>query len=205
MFILGLTGSIGMGKSATAAMFRARGIPVHDADTAVHALYRGAAVPVIAKAFPQAVINGVVDRAKLSAAVIGKPEALKTLEQLVHPLVRAVEQDFLHHHRQNRAGLVVLDIPLLFETGGDRRCDAILVVTASEQVQYARVMARPGMTLEKFRAILSRQMPDVQKRSKAHFLVDTSHGFPAAQADIGSICQALAGRSGSASRWIDNA
>ncbi|WP_291826103.1 dephospho-CoA kinase [Bosea sp. (in: a-proteobacteria)] len=204
-FILGLTGSIGMGKSTTAALFQARGIPVHDADATVHALYRGRAVPLIATAFPDAVRDGVVDRLSLSAAVLGRPEAMARLEAIVHPLVREDEASFLRGCRQRGAGLAVLDVPLLLETGGESRCDAVLVVSAPEAVQRARVLARPGMTPERLDAILARQMPDAQKRARAHFIVDTSRGVVAAGRQVGSILAALAGRPGRAGRgWTDD-
>jgi dephospho-CoA kinase len=145
-FVLGLTGSIGMGKSATAAMFRRLGVPVHDADAAVHALYAGSAAPVIEAAFPGVVTNGVVDRPALSKIVLAAPERLRALEAIVHPLVRAERDRFLAEAVAGRATVALLDIPLLFETGGDRACDAVLVVTASPEVQRARVLARPGLT-----------------------------------------------------------
>ncbi len=204
-FILGLTGSIGMGKSTTAALFQARGIPVHDADATVHALYRGRAVPLIAAAFPDAVRDGVVDRPSLSAAVLGEPEAMARLEAIIHPLVREEEASFLRGCRQRGSGLAVLDVPLLLETGGESRCDAVLVVSAPADVQRARVLARPGMTPERFDAILARQMPDAQKRARAHFIVDTSRGVVAAGRQVGSILLALAGRPGRAGRgWTDD-
>lgn len=204
-FILGLTGSIGMGKSTTAALFQARGIPVHDADATVHALYRSRAVPLIAAAFPDAVRDGAVDRPSLSAAVLGKPEAMSRLEAIIHPLVREDEASFLRGCRQRGAGLAVLDVPLLLETVGESRCDAVLVVSAPEAVQRARVLARPGMTLERLDAILARQMPDAQKRARAHFIVDTSRGVVAAGRQVGSILAALAGRPGRAGRgWTDD-
>jgi dephospho-CoA kinase len=195
-FVLGLTGSIGMGKSATAAMFRALGVPVHDADAVVHALYRGAAAPLIAKAFPGTVADGVVDRSALGKEVLGQPERLKELEAIVHPLVRAERDAFLTAAVAARAPVAVIDIPLLFETGGERDCDAVLVVTASREVQRARVLARAGMTEEKFAAIAAKQMPDAEKREKAHFLVDTGRGFAAAERQVGDILRALAGRPG---------
>ena len=195
-FVLGLTGSIGMGKSATAAMFRALGVPVHDADAVVHALYRGAAAPLIAKAFPGTVADGVVDRSALGKEVLGQPERLKELEAIVHPLVRAERDAFLTAAVAARAPVAVIDIPLLFETGGERDCDAVLVVTASREVQRARVLARAGMTEEKFAAISAKQMPDAEKRQKAHFLVDTGRGFAAAERQVGDILRALAGRPG---------
>jgi dephospho-CoA kinase len=194
-FVLGLTGSIGMGKSATANLFRRLGVPVHDADAAVHALYRGRAAPLIEKAFPGTVIEAVVDRHRLGQAVLSDSARLKQLESIVHPLVREEEENFLAHVSAT-VPLAVLDIPLLLETGGNKRCDAVLVVTAPPDVQCARVMARPGMTEETFRAILSKQMPDAQKRAHAHFLVDTSRGFASAEAQVRSILACLAGRPG---------
>jgi dephospho-CoA kinase len=194
-FVLGLTGSIGMGKSATADIFRRLGVPVHDADAAVHALYRGRAVPLIEKAFPGVAAAGFVDRARLGAAVLRDPARMELLEAIVHPLVREEEEAFLRKVSA-QAPTVVLDIPLLFETGGETRCDAVLVVTAHSSVQRERVLARPGMTEEKFNAILAKQMPDGQKRAKAHFLLDTGRGFASAEAQARSILACLAGRPG---------
>ncbi|NNM73686.1 dephospho-CoA kinase [Enterovirga aerilata] len=196
-FLLGLTGSIGMGKSATAIMFRELGVPVHDADAAVHALYRGRAAPLIEEVFPGTVVDGVVDRSKLSDRVIGRPHAMRRLESVVHPLVREEEIAFLRRAVAERRPLAVLDVPLLFETGGERRCDAVLVVTAAPEVQESRVLARPGMTAQKFAAILAKQTPDEEKRRRAHFIVDTGHGFPRAKAAVSDIVRALAGRPGS--------
>nr|WP_047572585.1 dephospho-CoA kinase [Methylobacterium sp. ZNC0032] len=195
-FVLGLTGSIGMGKSTTAQLFVQRGVPLHDADAAVHRLHRGRAAAPIEAAFPGTVIDGAVDRARLGAAVLAKPEALRRLEAIIHPLVREEEEAFLARCHREGAGLAVLDVPLLLETGGEARCDAVLVVTAPAEVQRQRVLARPGMTPEKLDAILSRQMPDAQKRRHAHFLVDTSRGLVAAGRQVGSILKALAGRPG---------
>jgi dephospho-CoA kinase len=195
-FILGLTGSIGMGKSTTAGLFRQRGIPVHDADLCVHELYRGRAAPLIEAAFPGTVVAGEVDRTRLSAAVLGKAEALKRLEAIVHPLVRQEEEAFVARCAKAGAGLAILDIPLLLETGGENRCDAVLVVTAPATVQAERVLRRPEMTPDKLAAILARQMPDLEKRRRAHFLVDTSRGLVAAEREVGSILRALAGRPG---------
>jgi dephospho-CoA kinase len=194
-FLLGLTGSIGMGKSATADLFRKLGVPVHDADAAVHRLYRGRAAPLIEKAFPGTVTEGVVDRAKLGAAVLNDPGRMRELEAIVHPLVREEKQSFLRRVSV-LAPIAVLDIPLLFETGGEAGCDATLVVTAPAAVQRERVLARPGMTEEKFHAILAKQMPDENKRARAHFLVDTSRGFASAEAQVRSILACLAGRPG---------
>ena len=205
-FILGLTGSIGMGKSTTAALFQARGIPVHDADATVHALYRGRAVPLIAAAFPEVVRDGAVDRPSLSAAVLGKSEPMARLESIIHPLVREEEEAFLCRCGAAGQGLAVLDVPLLLETGGEGRCDAVLVVSAPPDVQRARVLARAGMTPERLDAILARQMPDAQKRARAHFIVDTSRGVMAASRQVGSILAALAGRPGRGGRgWTNHA
>jgi dephospho-CoA kinase len=192
MFILGLTGSVGMGKSATARFFAEEGMAVHDADAAVHALYEGEAVAPIEAAFPGTTANGKVDRTKLAACVLGDPAALKRLEAIVHPLVQASERRFLAEVQAHGAKVAVLDIPLLFETGGDRRVDAVVVVSAPPEVQRARVLARPGMTVEKFDAILAKQMPDAEKRARADFVVDTSQGFEAARAQVRAILDAVA-------------
>ncbi len=184
-FVLGLTGSIGMGKSATAAMFAARGVPVHDSDAAVHSLYGpgGKAARAIGEAFPGTLTpEGGVDRPALREAVLGDSEKLRQLEGIVHPLVGAEARAFLARHGQ--APLVVLDIPLLFETGGQARCDAVLVVTAPPEVQRARVLARPGMTQAAFEAILAKQMPDAEKRARADYVIDTSRGFAAAETEV---------------------
>jgi dephospho-CoA kinase len=196
-FVLGLTGSIGMGKSATAGLFRERGVPVHDADACVHALYRGAAAAPIERVFPGVAPHGVVDRAALAAAVLDNPERLAELEGIVHPMVRAEEERFLAHAVALRVPIAVLDVPLLLETGGAGRCDAVMVVTAPEPVQRARVLARPGMTEEKLASILAKQMPDAIKRGQAHFLVDTGRGFASAERQVGDILRAVAGRQGS--------
>lgn len=192
MFILGLTGSIGMGKSTTAGFFADAGVPVHDADAAVHALYRQEAVPLVEAAFPGTTGCGGVDRRILAERVLGDPGALKHLESIVHPLVRAREQRFLAGVAKAGARLVVLDVPLLFEVGGERRVDATVVVTASADVQRARVLARADMTAEKFASILAKQMPDAQKRGRAHFLVDTGHGLDSARYQVHGILRALA-------------
>ncbi len=195
-FILGLTGSIGMGKSTTAALFREHGIPVHDADACVHALYRGRAVGPVAAAFPGVVREGAIDRERLSQAVLGQPDALRRLEAIIHPLVREEEEAFLRRCRAAGAGLCVLDVPLLLEAGGEARCDAVLVVSAPAEIQRLRVLARQGMTEEKLAAILARQIPDAQKRARAHFIVDTSRGVLEARRQVGSILRSLAGRTG---------
>lgn len=195
MIVLGLTGSIGMGKSTTAAFFRDNGIAVHDADATVHDLYEKEAVAVIAAAFPEAIIGQRVDRDRLRQAVIGKPPALATLEALIHPLVHDREREFLTREQARGSSLAVLDIPLLFETGGDKRCDAVLVVTASPDIQRQRVMARPDMTPAIFAAILAKQMPDAQKRQRAHFVIDTGRGLEAAGRAVEDIIRLFAGRS----------
>ncbi|UCI08198.1 dephospho-CoA kinase [Mesorhizobium sp. B1-1-8] len=193
MIVLGLTGSIGMGKSTTAKMFAEAGVPVHDSDETVHRLYAGKAAPLVEAAFPGTTKSGVVDRARLAERVLADPAALKTLEAIVHPLVRADADAFLAKHRAAGAPLAVLDIPLLFETGGRDRVDKIVVVTAPAEVQRARVLARPGMSEEKFASILARQVPDAEKRRQADFIVDTGQGFDAARSSVEAIVAELAG------------
>jgi dephospho-CoA kinase len=195
MIVLGLTGSIGMGKSTTAKMFMDEGVPVHDSDEAVHRLYAGAAAPLIEARFPGTVVDGAVDRERLSRAVLGNRQALRDLEAIVHPLVRADADAFLARHRAAGAPLVVLDIPLLFETGGRDRVDQIVVVTAPAAVQRERVLARPGMTEEKFTAILARQVPDAQKRAEADHVIDTGAGMAAAQRMVKALVARLSGKS----------
>ena len=192
MFVLGLTGSLGMGKSTTARFFAEAGVPVHDADAAVHRLYEGEAVAAIEAAFPGTTGNGKVDRTRLAARVLGDAAALKRLEAIVHPLVRKAEQQLLEEARARGEPVAVLDIPLLFETGGDRRVDAMVVVTAPPEVQRARVLERPGMTMEKLDSILAKQIPDEEKRRRADFVVDTSQGFEAARAQVRAILAAVA-------------
>src|SRR5262245_1410507 len=192
MFVLGLTGSLGMGKSATAKMFAEEGVPVHDADAAVHDLYEGAAVPLIEAAFPGTTTAGKVDRDKLAQRVLGDSAALERLEVIVHPLVRRAEQAFLDKAARKGARVAVLDIPLLFETGGDGRCDAVVVVSAPLEIQRARVFERPGMTEQKFATILAKQMPDADKRARADFVVDTSRGFAAARTQVRDILAHIA-------------
>ena len=196
MIILGLTGSIGMGKSTTAAMFRQAGIPVHDADAVVHELYAGRATPVIRQAFPGVVSGGIVDRKRLSEAVLDNPEALEELETVVHPLVAEERDKFLSRHRAAGRPLVVLDIPLLFETGGERLVDKVAVVSADPEIQRKRVLDRPDMTEDKFAAILSRQVPDSEKRKRADFIIDTGSGVePARHAVAGIIAELSEDRS----------
>jgi dephospho-CoA kinase len=196
MLIVGLTGSIAMGKSETAGMFARLGYPVFDADAAVHKLYEagGAAVPLIDRAFPGAVADGKVDRARLADQVTGDPEALARLETIVHPLVRLEQHAFLDAARKAGHAFAVLDIPLLFETGRDTDVDAVVVASAPQDVQNARVFARPGMTGEKFAAILARQLPDSEKRRRADFVVDTSQGLEAALEQVRNIADRLKSR-----------
>lgn len=205
--LIGLTGSIGMGKTTTAAKFAALGVPVFDADAAVHRLYAGEAVAPVAAAFPGVAVDGVIDRDRLAAAVLGKPDALRRLEAIVHPLVRQTELRFLRACKDSRAPLAVLDIPLLFETGAQDRCDLIAVVSAPAPVQKARVLDRPGMTVTKFEAILARQMPDAEKRRRAHVIIDTGNGQGDAARQVRSLVRALAGRPGRAAvrRMSDHA
>ena len=195
-FVLGLTGSIGMGKSATAGLFRELGVPVHDADAAVHALYSGRAAPRIEAEFPGTVRDGIVDRGRLGAIVLADPAAMRRLEGIVHPMVRDEETAFLRGAVVAGAPLAVLDIPLLYETGGAGRCDAVLVVTAPPAVQRARVLARPGMDEAKFAAIGAKQTPDAEKRRRADFIVDTGGGFDAARRQVADIVSAVSGRPG---------
>jgi dephospho-CoA kinase len=198
MFVLGLTGSIGMGKSTTAAMFRAEGVPVHDSDATVHELYCGEAVAAIEQAFPGTARDGLVDRARLAARVLDDPAALRRLEAVIHPLVRASREAFLAAAAQNGDRLVVVDVPLLFETGLDATVDAVVLVSAPESVQKERVGTRPGMTPERLSAILARQLPDAEKRRRSHFVMDTGRGLAAAERQVRSILRALAGATGSA-------
>lgn len=191
MIVLGLTGSIGMGKSTTAAMFRDAGIPVHDSDEAVHRLYAGVAAPLVEAVFPGTVVNGVVDRNRLAARVLGDREAIRRLEAIVHPLVRADADAFLQRCRETGVPIAVLDIPLLFETNGRARVDKVVVVSAPAEIQRERVLSRPGMTPEKFEAILSKQVPDAEKRIRADFVVDTGRGLDHAREAVAAIIASL--------------
>jgi len=194
MIVLGLTGSIGMGKSTTAKLFAEAGVPVHDSDEAVHRLYAGPAAPLVEAAFPGTVKDGVVDRAALSRRVVADVVAIRQLEGIVHPLVRADADRFVARNRAAGTPLVVLDIPLLFETGGTNRVDKIAVVSAPAKVQRDRVLARPGMSAEKFEAILARQTPDAEKRRRADFVIDSSRGIEAAREQVHAIVRELAGK-----------
>jgi dephospho-CoA kinase len=193
MIRLGLTGSIGMGKSVTAQMFRDEGIPVHDADQTVHDLYAGQAAELIDQAFPGVVVDGAVDRQRLSARVIHHPEAMARLEAIIHPLVRLKEEAFLKQAEQSGAALVVLDIPLLFETHAQLRVDKILVVTAPSETQRQRVLARPGMNPDKLKTILAKQLPDPQKRAKADYVINTGLGLDKAREEVRRLIALLTG------------
>lgn len=184
MRILGLTGSIGMGKSTTAKLFAEAGVPVYDADAAVHQLYEGEAAPAIEAAFPGTTANGKVDRPKLSARVVHDPAAIKQLEQIVHPMLGASRQKFFADAEAAKAPVVVLDIPLLFETGGEKRVDAVVVVSTSPELQRKRVLERGTMDKAKLDAIIAKQTPDAEKRKRADFVVDTSHGLEPVRAQI---------------------
>ncbi|WP_374575146.1 dephospho-CoA kinase [Phenylobacterium sp.] len=196
MIILGLTGSIGMGKSTTAAMFAEAGVPVYDADAEVHRLYApgGAAVAPIEAAFPGTVRDGAVDRTALSAQVLGDPAALKRLEGIVHPLVGATRAGFFEAAKARGADMVVLDIPLLFETGGQKNVDAVVVVSAPADMQRARVLERAGMTAEKLDAILAKQTPDAEKRARADFVIDTGRGLEAAREQVAEVIATMRAR-----------
>ena len=191
-FVICLTGSLGMGKSRSAKFFAEAGVPVHDSDAAVHALYEGEAAPAIEKAFPGTTADGKVDRGKLAAVVLGDDAALARLEAIVHPLVAAARDRFLAEAQKNGAKVVVLDIPLLFETGAERGCDAVVVVSAPPELQRRRAFDRPGMSEEKFAALLAKQMPDAEKRRRADFVVDSSQGLDHARAQVHDILRRVA-------------
>ncbi|MDO9560537.1 MAG: dephospho-CoA kinase [Bradyrhizobium sp.] len=192
MIILGLTGSIGMGKSTTAKLFAEAGVPVYDADATVHQLYEGEAAPAVEAAFPGTTVDGKVDRQKLSARVVHDPAAMKRLEQIVHPMLGASRQKFFEEAERAGAPVTVVDVPLLYETGGEKRVDAVVVVTTSPENQRARIMARGTMTGEALDSILARQLPDAEKRKRADFVVDTSHGLDPVRAQIRDILQQVA-------------
>jgi dephospho-CoA kinase len=193
MIVIGLTGSIGMGKSTVAAMFADEGAPAFNSDDVVHALYApgGAAVGPVGEAFPGVVRDGAIDRAALSAQVVNNDEAIARLERIVHPLVRQAQAEFLEANRDVGVGAVVLDIPLLFETGGSALVDKVVVVSAPAKVQRARVLGRPGMTEEKFEALHARQLPDAEKRARADFVIDTGGDFDATRAQVRAVLDAL--------------
>jgi dephospho-CoA kinase len=187
MLILGLTGSIGMGKSTTAKLFAEAGVPVYDADAMVHMLYEGEAAPAIEAAFPGTTADGKVDRERLSAQVVHDPAAIKRLEGIVHPMLGASRQKFLDDAERSGAAVAVVDVPLLFETGGEKRVDAVVVVTTTPEIQRRRILARDNMSGEKLDAILARQLPDAEKRRRADFVVDTSNGLDPVRARIRDI------------------
>jgi dephospho-CoA kinase len=187
MILLGLTGSIGMGKSTTAKLFAEAGVPVYDADATVHGLYEGEAAPAIEAAFPGTTVDGKVDRVRLSAQVVHDPAAIRRLEGIVHPMLGASRQKFLREAEQSGAPVAVVDVPLLYETGGEKRVDAVVVVTTTPEIQRQRILARDNMTGEKLDAILARQLPDAEKRKRADFVVDTSHGLDPVRARIRDI------------------
>ena len=192
MRLLGLTGSIGMGKSTTAALFKEAGVPVYDADATVHLIYEGEAVSAIEAAFPGTTVAGKVDRQKLSVKVVHDPEAIKRLETIVHPLLRLHQKKFIEDAEAAGAPVAVLDIPLLFETGGETRVDAVVVVTTTPKLQRERILSRDHMTPAKLDAILARQMPDAEKRRRADFVVDTSHGLDPVKRHIRDILHRVA-------------
>lgn len=198
MLIVGLTGSIGMGKSAAAAHLRARGIAVFDADAEVHRLYAGAAAPKIEAAFPGTVCEGVVDRTRLAAALRKHPAGFARLEAIVHPMVRASEREFLHAEKAKGASLAVLEIPLLLETGAGKLVDAVVVVSAPPDVQKKRVLERPGMTADRLESLLERQLPDSEKRRRADFIVDTGGTLAQTHEQLDAILAKLGDRAGSA-------
>jgi dephospho-CoA kinase len=187
MIVLGLTGSIAMGKSTTAKLFAEAGAPVYDADATVHLVYEGEAVPAIEAAFPGSTADGRVDRTKLTAQVVHDPVAIRRLEQIVHPMLRGYHQKFLEDAERSGAPVAVVDVPLLFETGGEDRVDAVVVVTTTPEIQRQRILARDNMTSEKLDAILARQLPDAEKRKCADFVVDTSHGLDPVRSRIRDI------------------
>jgi dephospho-CoA kinase len=187
MRVLGLTGSIGMGKSTTARLFAEAGVPVYDADATVHMIYQGEAAAAVEAAFPGTTVDGKVDRSRLSAQVVNDPAAIRRLERIVHPMLRAYHQKFIEDAEQSRAPVAVVDVPLLFETGGEQRVDAVVVVTTDPDIQRRRILARDDMTSEKLDALLARQMPDSEKRRRADFVVDTSRGLDPVRARIREI------------------
>ncbi len=193
MLVLGLTGSIGMGKTETAKMFRSLGVPVFDADAAVHDLYGqgGAAVSAVEEAFPGVCVDGAIDRDRLSQAVLGDAEAIAGLEKIVHPLVRQAQIEFRQRAEIDGSEIIALDIPLLYETGGEARVDKVVVVSAPAEVQRRRVLARPGMSEAKFNAILAKQLPDSEKRARADFIIETDRGLDDALRQVTALVESL--------------
>jgi dephospho-CoA kinase len=207
MIRLGLTGSIGMGKSTTASMFSARGVPVYDADAAVHQVYApgGAAVKAVSEAFPDVLdAQGGIDRSKLRERVVGDSEAMKRLEQIIHPIVSGLQVSFLEKAASQGAEIIVLDVPLLYETGGDKRVDYVVVVTAPEDVQRERVLARGQLTAAQLGEILTRQLPDREKRQRADFVIDTSLGLEYAEAQVDAVLRTLRSDVATAGVWSED-
>ena len=196
MVVLGLTGSIAMGKSTLAAMFRALGVPVFDADAAVHAVYRGETAARVEAAFPGVLVQGAVDRNRLAARVVNDPSAMKQLEAIVHPAVGQLRATFLQDARAGGRRIVIVDVPLLFETGGETRVDVVVVVSARPEIQRARALSRPGVDADRFEALLARQMPDVEKRRRAHFVIDTTGSLDESRRQAEDALRALAGTEG---------
>ncbi|UXT42141.1 dephospho-CoA kinase [Agrobacterium tumefaciens] len=195
MIVIGLTGSIGMGKTTTAKLFAGEGVPVLDSDEVVHGLYRAEAVPLIEAAFPGTTVSGAVDRQKLGEVLRQNPANFSRLEEIVHPLVRGRQEAFLEQARKEDRQFALLDIPLLFETGAESRVDKVVVVSCAPEIQRERVLSRPGMTEEKFEMILARQMPDAEKRRRADFIVDSGNGVEAARDQVREVLQKLAAES----------
>ncbi|MFK0207566.1 dephospho-CoA kinase [Agrobacterium sp. NPDC090283] len=195
MIVIGLTGSIGMGKTTTAKLFAGEGVPVLDSDEVVHGLYRAEAVPLVEAAFPGTTVSGAVDRQKLGEVLRENPANFSRLEEIVHPLVRGRQEAFLAQARKDGLQFALLDIPLLFETGAESRVDKVVVVSCAPEIQRERVLSRPGMTEEKFEMILARQMPDAEKRRRADFIVDSGNGVEAARDQVREILQKLAAES----------
>ena len=191
MRLIGLTGSIGMGKSATSRMFREAGVPVFDADAAVHEIYRQPPTDAFRAAFPDAIVDGAIDRSKLADMMVADPSRLRQLEGIVHPLVGAARSAFLEEARAKNRPAVVLDIPLLMETGAEGAVDIVVVVSAPAAMQRERTLARPAMTPEKFAMILAKQVPDVEKRRRAHFVIDTGRGFAYARRQVANLLGAI--------------
>lgn len=193
MLVLGLTGSLGMGKSTCAALFAEKGVAIFDADATVHGLYRGAAALHVEAAFPGTMVDGVIDRGELGKRVIGNPSAIARLEAIVHPMVREAENSFRANAAKNGCRTILLDIPLLLERGGEDRFDVVIVVSTTAEIQKARALSRPGMSEERFSAILAKQMPDKEKRRRAHFIIDTGGEIADTNRQVGDVMRSLAG------------
>lgn len=193
MLVLGLTGSLGMGKSTCAAFFAEKGVAIFDADATVHALYRGAAAPRVEAAFPGTMVDGAIDRTELGKRVIGNPTAIARLEAIVHPMVREAENDFRASTAASGRRTILLDIPLLLETGGEDRIDVVILVSTTAEIQKARALSRPGMSEARFSAILAKQMPDAEKRQRAHFIIDTGGEIAETRRQVGDVMRSLAG------------